>query len=67
MGQTNRAFNCARSMFEVPDTGEDHGHAMFVGSGNHLIVTDGAAWLDDGGDSCLCGSVDGIAEGEEGI
>ena len=34
-------------MPEVPHAGEDHGHAVLVGRGDHFLVLDRAARLDD--------------------
>ena len=33
-------------MSEVSHPGKDHGHAVFIGGGDHFIVFDGTARLD---------------------
>src|SRR3954464_7033978 len=40
-----------RSMLELPFSGHDHGDAVLVGGGDELVVPQGAARLDDGGDA----------------
>lgn len=35
-------------MFEVADSGEDHGDAVLFGFFDRVFVPDGASWLDDG-------------------
>ncbi len=38
-------------MAEVAHVGEDHGDAVFVSGGNHFVVTDRAARLNNAGDA----------------
>ena len=54
-------------MPEMTHAGEYHGHAVFIGRGNHFLVTHRAARLNYRRDACLMGGIDTIAEGEEGI
>src|SRR5207302_4866810 len=44
-----------------------HGHAGFVGGGDHLVVAHGTAGLDDGRRPGRHRRVDAVAEREEGI
>ena len=57
----------AGSVPEVAHPGKDHGEAMFVGCGNHLVVTDGTTWLDDRGGPRLGGGQQTVCEREERI
>ena len=54
-------------MSEVPRSGEEHGNVMFVGGGDHLIVTDGATWLGYGGDTTRSSHLNVVGEWEEGV
>src|SRR5439155_10694646 len=51
---------------EVAHARKDHGHLVLVHGLDHLLITDGAARLDDGRDARLGGGVDAVAEREEG-
>src|SRR6202008_1331746 len=55
------------SVTEEPAPGEDHGDAVLVRRGDHFLVADGAAGVDDGADPGLRRGVHAVAEGEEGI
>src|SRR5688572_23934107 len=54
-------------MTEMAHVGEQHCNAVFVSRGDHFIVTDRTAWLDNTGNTYRCRSVDTVAEREEGI
>src|SRR5690606_8111302 len=55
------------SVPEVPDAGEHHGDAVFVGRGDHFAVAHRATRLDHGLDAGFGRGVDAVAEWEEGI
>jgi hypothetical protein len=38
-------------MPEMSDAGEHHGNPMLIGAGDHFLVADGAAGLDNGSDT----------------
>ena len=46
---------------------EHHGHTALVGGVNHLLVTHGAAGLDDAGRTVIDHHIQTIAEREEGV
>ena len=52
---------------EQPQAAEGHGDAVLVAGINDLLVTDGTAGLHDGGHAGAAGTLDVVAEGEEGI
>ena len=54
-------------MVEQTDTGEGHGDAVFIAGHNDMIVADRATSLGDELHTTLMGTLDIIAEGEEGI
>jgi hypothetical protein len=56
-----------QSVVKVTLTGEDHGQAVLVGGGDHLVVAHRAAGLDDRGDAGGRRRVDAVAEREEGV
>ena len=45
--------------------GHGHGHAVFVGGGNHLVVAQGAARLQEKLDAAPCRAIDIVAEGKK--
>ena len=49
-------------MAEVAHVGEDHGDAVFVSGGNHFVVTDRAARLNNAGDAYRGCGIDAVAE-----
>ena len=51
---------------EQPQAAEGHGDAVLVAGINDLLVTDGTAGLHDGGHAGAAGTLDVVAEGEEG-
>ena len=55
------------SMFEVTDTGGDHGHSVSIAVVNSLLVADRAAGLDHCSDACLVGYFNTVGKREEGI
>ena len=55
------------SVAEVAHAGEQHGQAGLVGRGDHLVVADRAAGLDDRGRAGLGGGEQAVGEGEEGV
>lgn len=56
-----------QSVSEVAYAGEGHREVVFICGGNHFVVADAAAGLDDGGDAVARGGVQSVAEGEEGV
>ncbi len=52
-------------MAEVAHVGEDHGDAVFVSGGNHFVVTDRAARLNNAGDAYRGCGIDAVAEREK--
>ena len=52
---------------EQPQAAEGHGDAVLVAGINDLLVTDGTAGLHDGGHTGAAGTLDVVAEGEEGV
>ena len=54
-------------MAEVALAGEHHGDAVLVGGGDHLVVADAAAGLDDRRDAGRGGGIEAITEREEGV
>lgn len=54
-------------MAEVAHVGEDHGDAVFVSGGNHFVVTDRAARLNNAGDAYRGCGIDAVAEREESV
>src|SRR5436305_2832275 len=52
---------------EVAYTGEDHGHAQFVGGGDNFGVAHGASGLDDCGGSGVGDGLQTVGEWEEGV
>ena len=54
-------------MAEVAHSREDHRQTGLVGSGDHFIVTDGPARLDNRGRPGLDGGQQAVREGEEGV
>ena len=52
---------------EQPQAAEGHCDAVLVAGVNDLLVADGAAGLHDGGHAGAAGTLDVVAEGEEGI
>ncbi len=57
----------AASVAEVAFAGEDHGDAVFVGGGDHLVVADRAARLDHRRDPGRGRRVEAVAEREERV
>ena len=55
------------SVSKVTSTGEDHGHAVFVGGGNDLIVSYGTAGGNDGPHAGLSHKVEPISKREKRI
>ena len=54
-------------MPEMALVGEDHGDVGVVGGGDDVVVSFGAAGLDDGSDAGVGGDFDAVGEGEEGV
>ena len=54
-------------MFEVSDSGKEHGDAKFVGLGDGIRIADAAARLHDGGHAVLGCQRDGIVERQEAV
>ena len=54
-------------MPEMANAGEHHGHAELVGGGNHVLVLDRPAGLDDGGCSGRGNRFKAIGEGKESV
>ena len=54
-------------MMEQAHAGEGHGHAVFVGSRDDIVVAGGAAGFEDVLHTGLGSAVDAVAEGEEGV
>ena len=54
-------------MTEVTDTGDDHRHPVFVGGGNHLVVTERAAGMDHGRGAGTGHHVEAVTEREERV
>jgi hypothetical protein len=52
---------------EMPDAGENHGHAEAIGGGNHLAIADRAAGLNDGHGSGFGGFFDAVGKREKGV
>ena len=52
---------------EQPDAAERHGNAVLIAGVNDLLVADRAAGLDNGGHAGAAGTLDVVAEGEEGV
>ena len=52
---------------EQPQAAEGHGDAVLVAGINDLLVTDGTAGLHDGSHAGAAGTLDVVAEGEEGV
>ena len=53
-------------MAEVTNAGEDHGQASFIGLCDHLVIPNGASWLDYGGNAGFRRQVDIVREWKEG-
>src|SRR5690606_8394791 len=53
------------SVPEVAHAGKYHGHAVFIGGGNDLVVAHGTARLDHRRDAGSYGGIDAVAEREE--
>ena len=51
----------------MPASGEDHGEAVLLAGGDHLVVPAGSAGLYDRGDARAGCQVDRISEGEESV
>src|ERR1700693_2950867 len=66
---TMRTFMPTRppSMPEVAHAGDRHGHAVFVGGCDHLLVAHRAARMNHRGDAEGGGDVDAVAKRKEGI
>ena len=62
-----RPARCVNLMMEQPDPGKRHDHAILVGGGNDLVVTDGTAGLGDVLHAGLPGALHVVAKGEEGV
>ena len=56
-----------RLMMEQPDAAERHRNAVLVAGVDDLLVPDGAAGLHNGRHAAAAGTLDVVAEGEEGI
>ena len=54
-------------MMEEADAREGHSNAVFVASHNDVIIADGATRLGDELHTTLMGTLNVVAEGEEGI
>src|SRR3954467_3460369 len=54
-----------RLMLEVPDAGEDHGHAALVGGLDHFLVAHRTAGLDRRGRAGVSGRDQAIGKGKE--
>ena len=54
-------------MVEQADAGEGHGDAVLVAGHDDMIVADGASSLGDELHATLMGTLDIVAEGEEGV
>lgn len=69
IGRTKTAFwgTFQRSVQEMPDAGEDHGHSEAVGGSDHVVVADRAARLNDGNRACFGGFFDAIGEWEKSV
>src|SRR4051812_50224692 len=55
------------SVLEVPLPRQDHRGAALVGQVDGLLVADGAAGVDDGGDAGVEQDRGAVGEGEEGV
>src|SRR5699024_1978816 len=55
----------AASVMEQPQPAESHGDAVLVAGVDDLLVPDGPAGLDDGGDAAAAGPLDVVPKGEE--
>jgi hypothetical protein len=51
----------------MSDASKYHGNAGLVGSGNHLVIPDGAARLNDGSDTSFSRIIDAVPEREKRI
>ena len=54
-------------MTEVAFSGEDHGDAVLVGGGDHLVVANAAARLDHRCHTRTDDDIEAVAEREEGV
>ena len=52
---------------EMPDAGENHSHSEAVGGGNHVVIADRAAGLNDGNGTGFRGFFDAVGEREKGV
>ena len=54
-------------MTEMTNAGECHGYAVLIGSGDHFLVADAAAGLNDRGRARFYDDIQSIPEWEKGI
>lgn len=54
-------------MFKMTNTCYNHGNAELVGFVDGVLVAEGSAGLDDGGDPCGGSNFYAVGEGEEGV
>ncbi|KTQ67653.1 hypothetical protein NS226_23810, partial [Aureimonas ureilytica] len=54
-------------MTEVTHISKDHGNTVFIGSCNHFVVADRAAWLNYTAHAHGCSGINTITEWEERI
>ena len=54
-------------MMEKTDACESHGNAVFVAGGDDMVVAHGTTGLGNKLDTTLVGTLNIVAEGEEGI
>ena len=54
-------------MVEQAQAAKGHGNTVFVTGVNHLLVSDGAAGLDNGGHAAAVRTLNVVAEGEERV
>src|SRR5437868_1483303 len=52
---------------EVPDAGEDHGHAEAIGGGDDVGILYGATGLDGGGNAMGSGGFEAVRKREERV
>ena len=57
VGTTNAERFFYGLMFKMAEAGDDHGHVCFVAIVDAVLVLDGSAWMDHGGDTCFVGDL----------
>src|SRR5438874_12366363 len=64
---THRRHSYPRSVPEMAHTGKYHGDAPFVGRGDHLLVANAAARLNDCDRAVVADDIEAVAKGKERI